>query len=372
MDIPATSTWLEIDLEAIRSNVRELRKISASNVMAVVKANGYGHGIVEAGQSALQGGASWLGVARMEEGLSLRAAGIVSPILVFGYSAPTRAHEAVANKLTLAVYDHELAEALSDQAVKTGTCVQVHAKIDSGMGRLGVFPEDGVRFIRHLRDLGGLALQGMFTHFARSDESERATTDWQIKRFQALVAELTQAGLRPPLIHAANSAAALYFPQARFDLVRCGIAIYGLHPSSETPLPDTFRTALAWKARLISVKLLPAGHGIGYGHRYTTHGQERIGVVSVGYADGLRRRLGNFALVGGKRVKVTGGVCMDQIMLQLDGVPEARVGDEVVLIGRQGAECITAEEIGREWGSVNYDVVCGLQARVPRFYINQG
>lgn len=370
MDITATSTWLEIDLEAIRSNVRELRKISESRVMAVVKANGYGHGIVEAGRAALQGGASWLGVARIEEALSLRAAGISSSILILGYTSPLRAQEAVSNELSLAVFNPELAETLSDQAKKTGKCVQVHAKFDSGMGRLGVFPEDGVRFIRRLAGLRGLELQGMFTHFARSDESERATTGRQIQRFQTLVDELTQAGLRPPLVHAANSAAALYFPQARYDLVRCGIAIYGLHPSSETPLPETFRTALTWKARLISVKLLPAGHGIGYGHRYTTHGQERIGVVSVGYADGFRRRLGNMTLVGGKRVKVMGGVCMDQIMLQLDDVPEARVGDEVVLIGRQGNQTITAEEIGREWGSVNYDVVCGLQARVPRFYIN--
>lgn len=371
MDITATSTWLEIDLEAIRSNVRELRQICESNVMAVVKANGYGHGMIEAGQAALQGGASWLGVARIEEALSLRAAGITSSIMILGYTAPVRAAEAIASRLTLAVYDPELAEALSDQAVEAGGCVQVHAKFDTGMGRLGVFPEDGVPFIRHLRNLRGLDLSGMFTHFARSDEAERATTEWQIQRFQGLVNELTRSGLRPSLVHAANSAAALYFPQARYDLVRCGIAIYGLDPSDETPLPDTFQTALAWKARLSSVKLIPPGYGIGYGHRYTTLGQERIGVVSVGYADGFRRRLGNFALVGGKRVKVTGGVCMDQIMLQLDELPQAQVGDEVVLIGRQGSELITAEEIGRDWNTVNYDVVCGLQARVPRFYINQ-
>lgn len=371
MNITETSTWLEIDLEAIRHNVRELGRISASPLMAVVKANGYGHGIVEVGRAAVEAGAAWLGVARIEEALSLRAAGLDGPILVLGYTAPDRAAEAIAHRLTLAVYDPELAEALSNQAVQAGGKIQVHAKFDSGMGRLGVFPEEGLAFIRKLRELPGFDLQGMFTHFARSDEAQRATTDWQFRRFDTLVEQCTQAGIRPAIVHAANSAAALYYPAARYDLVRCGIAIYGLHPSDETPLPGTFRTALSWKARLTSVKDLPAGTGIGYGHRYTTSAPERIGVVSVGYADGFRRRLGNFALVGGKRVKLTGGVCMDQVMLQLDEVPEAKVGDEVVLIGRQGNECITAEEIGREWNTVNYDVVCGLQARVPRFYFNR-
>jgi alanine racemase len=370
MDITATSTWLEIDLEAIRHNIRELRRISQSPVMAVVKANGYGHGLVEAGRAALEGGAAWLGVARIDEALGLRSAGITAPILVLGYMDPARVADAISHHITTSIYLPELAQAFSEQACRVGARVQVHAKFDSGMGRLGVFPEDGLPFLRHLCELPGLDLQGMFTHFARSDEAERAPTDWQIGRFQALVDECTRAGLRPPLVHAANSAAALYFPEARYDLVRCGIAIYGLHPSSETPLPDTFRTALTWKARLASVKMLPAGHGIGYGHRYITRGPERIGAVAVGYADGFRRRLGNFALVRGKRVKVAGGVCMDQIMLQLDDVPEAQVGDEVVLIGRQGSAAITAEEIGSEWGTVNYEVVCGLQARVPRFYIN--
>ncbi len=173
------------------------------------------------------------------------------------------------------------------------------------------------------------------------------------------------------LVHAANSAAALQYPETRYDMVRCGIAIYGLHPSAEVPLPDTFCPALSWKAQLCSVKYFPAKHGIGYGHRYTTQSRERIGVVPVGYADGFRRRVGNFALIRGKRVKVAGGVCMDQVMLRLDEVPEAQIGDEVVLIGRQGAEQITAEELGREWNTVNYDVVCGLQARVPRLYLNE-
>ncbi len=372
MDTAAYSTWLEIDLEAIRANLRELRRISGVKVMAVVKANGYGHGIVEAGQAALQGGANWLGVARIEEALALRAALITQPILVLGYTSPLRAGEAAVNGISLAVYDLDLAQAYSSAAFNLGRLIRVHAKLDSGMGRLGNFPEEGLPFIQRLNELPGLELEGMFTHFARSDEPELETTAWQNSRFCTLVAELSRRGLRPPLVHAANSAAALYFPDTRYDLVRCGISIYGLHPSSGAPLPETFRPALTWKAHLTSVKFLPENHGVGYSYRYTTHQRERIGVVSVGYADGFRRRVGNFALVGGQRVKCAGGVCMDQIMLQLEDVPDAKIGDEVVLIGRQGSQTITAEEIGDEWGTVNYDVVCGLEARVPRLYLNPG
>ena len=222
---------------------------------------------------------------------------------------------------------------LLPQARALGQPLHVHAKFDTGMGRLGVFPEDGLAFVRQIKESPELLLEGVFTHLASADEPALDTTDWQLDRFTRLVEALEANGLRPPLVHAANSAASLYFPRAHFDLVRSGIAIYGLQPSAEAPLPDGFIPALTWKARLASIKELPAGHGIGYNYRYVTQKPERIGVIPVGYADGFRRRLGNFVLVGGKRVTVVGGVCMDQCMLQLDDVPEARIGDEVVLIG---------------------------------------
>lgn len=371
MNSAAYSTWLEIDLSAIRQNVGELCRISGVTVMAVVKANGYGHGMVEVGQAALQGGAGWLAVARIEEALVLRSAGIRQPILVLGYTAAERSGEAALNDIRLAVFDAELAAAYSAEALRLGTQLRVHAKFDSGMGRLGVFPEDGLPFMRALAQLPGLAVEGAFTHFARADEPEADTTDWQLGRFARLVEQLQQVELRPPLVHAANSAAALYYPAARFDMVRSGIAIYGLDPSDEASLPFSFRPALTWKARLTGVKVLPPQHGVGYAYRYVTRAAERIGTVAVGYADGLRRRVGNFALVRGQRVPLAGGVCMDQIMLQLDGVPEACAGDEVILIGRQGSAVIRAEDWGREWNTVNYDVVCGLQARVPRIYLNR-
>lgn len=362
------STWLEINLGAVRENIHQLQAISGRAVMAVIKANGYGHGLVEVGRAAISAGAAWLGVARVEEALALRRAGIVSPILVLGHCAPEQVIEAATNHISLTIHQPQLIQPFAAQARSLDRPLDVHVKIDSGMGRLGVFPEDALDFVRQIMAEPQLHLQGLFTHLARADEPAVDTTDQQLDRFSKLVHTLESNGLRPPLVHAANSAASLYYPNARFDLIRPGIAIYGLQPSDDAPLPPGFTPALTWKARLASVKALPAGHGVGYAHRYVTQRMEQIGVIPVGYADGFRRRLGNFVLVRGKRVPIVGGVCMDQCMLQLDTVPDAVIGDEVVLLGRQGDAVITAEEVGQSWGSVNYEVVCGLAARVPRIY----
>jgi len=369
MEISEVSTWLEIDLGAIANNVAQLHQISGRPVIAVVKANGYGHGMVAAARAALKGGAAWLAVARLEEALALREGGIEADLLVMGYTPPDRVVAAAQENIRLAVFDAGVVEDYAARLRGTGRTVRVHIKIDTGMGRLGIFPEEGAAFLSWLREKPELRIEGLFTHFARADEPECPETLKQLRRFQTLVSELETNGMRPPLVHAANSAATLHFPDSRFDLVRCGIAIYGLAPGNEVDgLPPGFRPAATWKARLTSVKTLPPGSGVGYGHRYVTAQYERIGVISAGYADGFRRRLGNFVLVGGARVPVRGGVCMDQCMIALDTVPDARIGDEVVLIGRQGANRITAEEVGAQWGTINYEVVCGLANRLPRFY----
>jgi alanine racemase len=371
MKISDYSTWLEIDLGAIANNVAQLHQISSRPVMAVVKANGYGHGIVEAAGAALQGGAAWLAVARLEEALILRNAGVRADILVMGYTPSERIVLAAQKNIRVAVYDADVIELYASRLSAAGLTINVHLKVDTGMGRLGILPAEGVSFLRWLRDKPELRVEGLFTHFARSDEPERLETGQQLERFKAMLAAVESNGMRPSVVHAANSAATLNFPASRFDMVRCGIAIYGLSPGNEVDgLPTTFRPAATWKARLTSVKMLPAGSGIGYGHRYVTTQTERIGVISAGYADGFRRRLGNFVLVGGQRVPVRGGVCMDQSMVALDSVPNARVGDEVVLVGTQKSSRITAEEVGAEWGTINYDVVCGLANRLPRFYRN--
>ena len=362
------STWLEIDLSAIKNNIHQIQALTHRPVMPVIKANGYGHGIVEVGRAAAAVGAAWLGVARLEEAVILREAGIDLPILVLGFCSPEGVPEALFHRVSLAVHDPLTGMAFAAQAEAVGKTLSVHAKIDSGMGRLGVFSENGLEFMRALKDCPRLHVEGLFTHLARADEPGVETTAWQLDRFARLVREVEAAGLRPGLVHAANSAGSLYFPGSYFDLVRPGIAIYGLQPSAEAPLTQGFRPAMSWKAQLVSIKDLPAGHGVGYNYRYITSGPERIGVIPVGYADGFRRCLGNFALVGGKRVNVVGGVCMDQCMLRLDEVPSARIGDEVVLMGAQGEMAIRAEEIGQAWGTINYEVVCGLAVRVPRVY----
>lgn len=371
MTLPPYSTWLEIDLEAIRSNVRRLAQLSGRPVMTVLKANAYGHGLVEVARAVRQAGASWIGIARVEEGLILRQGGITGDILVMGHAASEQVPQAAQADLTLAVYHPELAAAYSARAEAAGLRLRVHAKFDSGMGRLGLSTEEGMDFVRLLLSLPGLALEGVFTHLAEADDPVQPSVNWQVERFTALVDALASAGLRPPLVHAANSAGTIYFPDARFDMIRPGIAVYGLQPSADAPLPEGFRPALTWKARLASIKVLPPNHGIGYNYRYRTTREERIGVCPAGYADGLRRKVGvNFVLVGGVKVPVVGGMCMDQCMIQLDGVPGAKLGDEIVLIGRQGAAEISAEDIARVWDTTNYDVVCGLTARVPRLYLN--
>ena len=368
MDTDGFSNWLEIDLTAIQHNIHEIQRLTRKPVMAVVKANGYGHGMAEVALAAQRAGAQWMGVSRIEEGFELRKAGITSHILVLGYTRPSRIAEAAANNISLTVYDHGIALAYAAEAQKAGFRVKVHVKFDTGMGRLGLFPENNLDFIKWMHDLNAIELEGIFTHFARADETDRASVQEQMTRFTRLVKNIEAMGMRPPLIHTSNSAATIYHPQAHYDLVRPGNAIYGLNPSPEAPLPASFQRALSWKASLISIKTYPAGHGISYGHRYHTSREERIGVIPVGYGDGFRRVNGNMALIHGQRVPVVGSVCMDQCMIQLDSIPDAQIGDEVVLIGQQGAEQITVDELAVRWGTINYEVVCGLANRLPRVY----
>ena len=370
MDTNGHSNWLEIDLGAIQNNIRAFQQLTGKPVLAIVKANGYGHGMVETALAAQQAGAFGMGVARIEEALLLRKSGITSRILVLGYTQPARIAEAASNNISLTVYDHDIARAYAAEAQKAGFQVKVHVKFDTGMGRLGLFPENNLDFIRWMVELPAIELEGIFTHFARADEADPTTTRQQYARFDKLVNEVEALGMRPPYIHTSNSAASLAHPAVHYDFLRPGNAIYGLNPSSEVTLPPDFRRALAWKASLISIKIFPPGHGISYGHRYHTKGYERIGVIPVGYGDGYRRMPNNEVLIHGKRVPVVGSVCMDHSMIQLDSVPDAAIGDEVVLIGEQNDAIITVDELAQKWHTINYEVVCGLADRLPRVYFN--
>lgn len=363
--------WLEIDLSAIENNYHELIRISQRPVMGVVKANAYGHGLERISQAVGHAGGNWLGVARFEEAYQLRKAWIETNTLVLGYTPPEWAIQAAVDKISLTVFDRKTALAYSEAAASRGMRVKVHLKVDTGMNRLGIQPQAALEFLRWLSGLPGLDVEGIFTHFADADEPVDPSVDvtvTQIRRFDEVLAGITAAGLRPKWVHASNSAGILNFPNARYDLVRAGIALYGLHPSPDTILPGSFKPALTWKTILTLVKEVPAGSGISYNYRYFTKSNERIGVIPVGYADGFRRSAKNKVLVGGTEVSVVGHVCMDQCMVLLDNVPQAMAGDEVVIIGEQGSQTRTAEQVAEVWEINNYQVVCGMADRLPRFY----
>lgn len=360
--------WIEVNLAAIQRNITRLNTLAGKPVMAVVKANAYGHGLIEVSHAAIEAGVVRLCVARLEEALRLRENGIETPILVMGYVMPKRVSDVIANNISLMVNSIDLARQFNDAAAPGANRVDIHVKIDSGMRRLGLLADEIEPFCREVKKLRHINIEGLFTHFPNADDLADESTQEHIAAFTKTVEYFHSARINPSVIHAANSAAAIYFPSARFDAIRPGIAIYGLNPDIGAPLPDGFEPALTWVGRLTSVKVIPPGEGIGYNYRYRTRKSERIGVASVGYADGLRRRLGNNALIGGTRVQQVGGMCMDQSLWQLDGVPGALVGDEIVFLGSQGIERLSAEEVGQLWGSNNYDVVCGLAARVQRYY----
>jgi alanine racemase len=370
---PDRPTWLEVDLGAIARNTRLVAELVGPKVAVLVslKADAYGHGALPVARTVLHNGAHWLGVATVTEAAPLREAGIASPVLVFGYVAPWQAREAVRLDLRATVYATELAHALASAACDLGREVRVHVKIDTGMGRLGLRGEDVpsiLAFFDEVRGLPGLVVEGVYTHLATADSRDQTYARMQIARFERVLAALDKRGWRPPLVHAANSAAMLALPETCYNLVRPGIAIYGLAPSAEVPLPEGFRPALAFKTQVAQVKVVPAGEGISYGATYVTSAPTRVATLPVGYADGFRRAPTNWGevLVHGTRAPLVGRVCMDQCMIDITHIPGVHVGDEVVLIGRQGDDALTAEVVAGQLGTINYEVVAELLARVPR------
>lgn len=373
--VPLRPDWVEVNLDAIENNARKLVQIlgSETELLAMVKANAYGHGAIETSRAALRGGARWLGVYALGEALELREAGIESRVLVVGPTPSRWVVAGVARNVSLTVFSLETARAISDAARELKTLAHLHVKVDTGMTRLGVYPSEAVDFVRVISNLPNVEVEGIFTHFARSDEDNAegvAYTDEQLSRFRAVCDVLDRAELRVPYRHAANSPATLNRPDTRFNLVRAGILIYGLDPSSEVHAPSGFVPALTWKTEIAQIRDVPSGTPISYGGQFRTARPSRIAVLMVGYGDGYRRtpRPQCDVLVCGQRAPITGRVCMDQTMIDVTDIPSARVGDEVVLIGKQGVEEIRAEEIGAKLGTNNYEVVTTISARVPRHY----
>lgn len=365
--------WVEIDLPAVRANLRELRKLlpQATEVIAMVKGNAYGHGAVPISRCVSEAGATHLGVAFISEGITLREAGIEMPLLVLGSFVPEECEAILDHRLTPAVSDMRQGKALSRAASERGATVSLHVKIDTGMGRLGIDYKKAPYFIRNLERLPGLRVEGIYTHLATADEADPSFSHLQLRRFASVTRALERESLFVPFRHAANSAGCLNFPdQTSFNAIRPGLVLYGLYPSDETRRTISLSRALSFRSRVVQVKSVPRGTFISYGRTYRTPQVSWIATVSVGYADGYPRSLGNKAqvLIRGKRYPVVGNVTMDHIMVDLDQDGMIQPGERVTLIGKDGSEEITAEELADLSGTIHYEVTTRIGPRVPRFY----
>ena len=366
--IPAAlrPAWAEIDLAAIRSNVAEIVRVTgAPRVCAVVKADAYGHGAVPVARAALEGGASWLAVALVEEAEPLRAAGIDAPVLVLAEPTAAAMPEAARLDLRIAIYTDRGV----DEAVAAGVR-RVHVKVDTGMHRVGAAPGDALALAKSAA-AAGLEVEGVWTHFAVADEPDREDrfTALQVERFDECVGELARAGIEPEIVHASNSAGGL-LAGASYGMVRGGIAVYGYEPNPAAPSGATLQPALSLLARVSHAKRLPAGEALSYGLRYRLARESWVATVPLGYADGVPRRLsavGGEVLIGGRRRPIAGTITMDQLMADCGDHP-VEVGDEVVLIGAQGSDRITADEWAARLDTISYEVLCGIGPRVPRTY----
>jgi alanine racemase len=356
-------TVAEVDLDAIRHNVRAV-KPEGAELMAVVKANGYGHRAIPVARAALQGGATWLGVALVEEGLALREAGIDAPILVLTELPPGSEREAIEKRLTPTVYSERALSAIADAAPSEG--VGVHVKVDTGMHRVGIPPQEAAGLVERVL-AEGQQLEGLWTHFARAEEPGSETTARQLELFLEVCSDLDARGVRPRYRHAANSGATMSMPESHFDLVRVGAALYGIAPGPELAGSYDLRPAMTLRSAVTHTKRVPPGHGISYGHQHRTFMETTIATIPIGYADGYLRSLSNTAhvLIREKRYPVVGAITMDHLMVDC-GDDAIGPGDDVVLFGRQGEDELRVEEVAAWAGTIGYEIVCAVSERVPR------
>lgn len=371
--------WVEINLDHIEHNVREIAKRvgKMTEIMAVVKADAYGHGVFETVPTLLESGASRLAVSMLDEAIQLRQMGVKVPILVLGYTDPVRAEEIIEYNITQTVFSHELAQALSKAAVKLGKEARIHIKIDTGMTRVGFLPGySAVKDVVEINSLPGIIIEGLFSHFASADEAERDYTLLQYERFESIIQELNRIGILIPVKHIGNSAAIMQFPNLHLDMVRPGIILYGLYPSDEVDKSVIdLKPAMSFKAKVVMVKEVEAGVPVSYGRIFVTRRKSRIATIPIGYADGYSRLLSNRGrvLIHGEYAPVIGRVCMDQCMVDVTDIPyEIRPGDEVVVFGTQGNREISVDELAKLMQTINYEVVCLIGKRVPRVYLKDG
>ena len=374
-----TTTWVEVDLSAIRSNARAIKAYAQGKpLIAVIKADAYGHGVIPVAE-ALREEAAMYAVATVAEAVELRTAGVKKPVLVLFNALPVQAQTIIDHQVTPSVYEPALCNALSCAAQAEGTSVKVHLDVDTGMNRGGIWYTETVDFIKWLTTRKGIKVEGLFTHFATADGADKSHVHLQLERFKSVLSSLSEINLHPPIVHAANSAAALTLPEAHFDAVRVGLSLYGVYPSAEVKRASTvcLQPALTWKARIISLRQSTQGEGVSYGRTHIVDEPTWLATLPVGYADGYSRALSNRGevLVGGAKHRQVGLVCMDGSVFQLVSSKKKQadlhIGDEAVLIGRQGDLEITVDKIAEKAGTISYEILTGIGKRVPRIYVNR-
>jgi len=368
-------TWAEIDLGAIAHNIKQIRSLTAPSTqfMAILKANAYGHGILEVAETCVDQGVEFLGVALLDEALHLQESGINIPILILGFTPPSGLEAVVEYGFRQTVFDLNTAEYLSAAAVKAGKKVYVHIKIDTGMSRTGFISIPGnLETVVRICRLPGLIVEGIFTHLATADSRDETFAKLQLERFEQFLAALKKEGIEIPIRHAANSAGIAFHPEAHYNLVRAGINLYGLRSSTERDRDDLHLIpAMRLISRVVMIKEVPASTAVSYGCTYVTNRTTKIATIPIGYGDGYIRAYSNraHAVVKGVRIPLIGRVCMDYCMFDVSEAPEIQVGDEVILFGRQEDQ-VTADELAEIAGTINYEVVCLLNLRIPRVYVN--
>jgi len=371
------ATRAEIDLQAFRHNFQNLRShISPqTRIMAVVKADAYGHGALPCARVAVECGADYLGAGVIEEGIELRQSGLDAPILILGSIFPDEAEDLVRHDLATIVCTLPLAQALAKEAEKQNKTASVHIKVDTGMNRLGVLPENLPELLNQIRNLPNLKIEGVSTHFASADDEVLSITQAQFKKFQAALACLKQDDR--PLIHCSNTSALFKFPESHFDMVRPGLILYGALPSPslqavliEKENLSPFKPVMQWKSRIILVKSIAKGQPVSYSGSFTTQRGSLIATLPVGYADGLHRSLSNKmdVLIRGKRAPQIGNICMDMTLIDVTEIQDVQAGDEVVLFGKQEGQTITVDEMATKGGTIPYEILCNVGKRVPRIY----
>ena len=372
--------WAEVDLDAIWENMVHMKENIAENtkILAVIKTDGYGHGGVPIAKMLEQLDFMFgYAAATYEEAHVLREAGVKKPILILGYTFPYCYEELIREEIRPAVYRRDTVEELAAAAAKVGKKAKVHIKVDTGMGRIGITPdEEGLEFVRFLIEHPELEVEGIFTHFAKCDEADKTSANHQLEIFQNFIDKIqTELGITIPVKHCSNSAAILEMPQANMDMVRAGITTYGLYPSEEVSKDIVpLRAAMSLYSHIVYCKMIHAGQSVSYGGLFTAQKDTRVATIPVGYGDGYPRSLSGrgYVLIHGKRAPILGRVCMDQFMVDISEIPEAMDGDKVTLLGMDGTERITAEELGELSGRFNYEFVCDLGKRIPRVYIQHG